>query len=169
MKNLVLTFLSVLFLASCDIYPNDEDQDQFGFTVRVSNFENKEYKNMELIIGGMKNGEFVATETLKLPVISKTNIKKTHYFNEGDGRWQPNLDLIRAIPSDSAYFYFKLTEERKGLLGYNTDDGNGGSKFNLAKIAIPEGRIIKNDDGSLTMSIYDYGVSGSLYGQHFKP
>jgi len=61
MKTKFLIIICCCFLLSC---MEDEDRDQFGFTFWVSNISGVEHENVKITIGGMKNGEFIRTDSI---------------------------------------------------------------------------------------------------------
>lgn len=77
-----------------------------------------------ITIGGIKDGEFVPIAFYKFPTLSIIGDNEWNtYDNNGltfanrsvgsGGRWNPNLDLIRVIPSERAYFKFTLAEDNE--------------------------------------------------------
>ncbi len=139
MKNLIILFISIFVLSSCDVYGPDEDRERFGFDFRITNNTGVEYLNAEITIGIMKDGVFVPSETLKLPVIprSKNVNGSTYYFLSGD-RWQPNLKNI-----EKAYFKLKLNSEREGFIEFLENKFVSNTPL-LMYLKIPENKIITN-------------------------
>lgn len=152
MKTLILAF-GITILFSCSL---PDEGDQIGFQLIIVNKSGLEHDNAKLIIGGMNDGEFVATESYLLPKIlvlsndwPDTKGGQTQFIALNENRWNPNLELIRAIPCDSAYFAFQFEGEEEILLYDFWDKYKG----DLVSVYIPKGKIIKNDDGDLSISI----------------
>ena len=172
MKTKILLTISLFFLISCDLI-EDEDRDQFGFTFTIGNNTDITYTNANITIGGMKDGKFIGTETYNFPVLTITGTNEWNTYNgtseEGgtlriansatDGRWNPDLDLIRNLTSEKLYFKLTLTEDNETLLQSVNDDG---ILATLVSRAIPEEYVVKNDDGILQISIWKEGVIASL-------
>ncbi len=173
MKTKILLAISVFFLISCDLI--EEDEDLTGITFKINNNTDVIYTNAFITIGGMKDGEFIGTETYNFPplTITGTNEWNTYDGNgeegnllkfannttNGGARWEPNLDLIRNIPSEKAYFKLTLEDGNEILLQNVNEDG---ALTTLVSIAITEGYIIKNDYGSLYIGIWEEGAISSL-------
>lgn len=144
-QNLYLfAIFSLLFLNSCinDVFNETPHE---GITFSTFN-KDKDFTNIKISVGGMKNDEFIATESIIIP---KLEFGSFTYFRD-DNRWKPNLDLIRNIPSDSCYFWIKLTEERNELLTYYENYMySGGVRFSVSE----EKKYISGEDGYLIINI----------------
>jgi len=145
MKLKLILYCSTFLLLSCGSL--DGDRVQFGFTFDVSNDSGVEINNAKITIGGLKNGEFVGTESYLLPTI---RIREYNWESQliaiNDNRWEPNLELIRSIPSEKAYFSIEL-EGRNPILLYNKKNNE------IVSVALSNNIIIKNDDGKLQIVI----------------
>ncbi len=142
--------LCLWFVSSCF---SDEDRSFTGFTFSFSNRTNQSY-DAELFIGGLQDGVFVATDSVPILNlrIGDSTVNGSYYIDEN--RWQPNLDAIRALPSEHAYFKLKLSEEREALIGrYQSSE--------LFSLAIPPGKRFIDDEGRILIS-FDNSV---IYGR----
>lgn len=135
-----------------------------GFRFSISNTD-KEFENAKILIGGKRNNKFIATDSIILPKIySPQSSLSNHFQIRNDkavkeyfykrNRWKPNLDLIRAIPSDSCYFKLVLPDGRESLLKNN--------KGVLAKTELPIGRVITNSDGFIQIQIQKDSIKGNF-------
>lgn len=149
MKKIVYTLIaSALIFISCSDPGGDPIYD--GFKLQVSNRTNTDY-NIEIVIGGKKNGIFIPTDSIKMnqPVIKK---KSNYYFIE-DNRWMPDLSKIKALPSDSCYFKLKLSNQRVEFI----------KRFNQQKalnLQLPNKNYYTGDYGWLLISIWDDKITG---------
>lgn len=158
MKKVIIFVSFLIVLISCDI--SDPEDDKIGFEIGVANDSGVSYDNAKLMIGGIKDGNFVKTEAFSLPTLFvRTSNSKSQTIALDDNRWKPNLDLIRAIPSDRAYFSIQFEGEEEVLLYDSWEKYKG----DLVSIAIPEGRIIKNDDGNFDIIIEENSVLAHLH------
>ncbi len=157
MKKVIIFVSFLVVLASCDI--SDEDEDKFGFVFTVTNNLSAEHDNAKITIGGMKDGKFVGTESYTFPKLLTTQYHGWYQWVAHNERWNPNLDLIRAIPSEKAYFSIQL-EGKEEIVLYDSWEKHQGD---LVNIAIPKGTIIKNDDGHLSISIGENNVLAHLH------
>ena len=163
-KSKIAAFVSFLVvLTSCDI--SDPEGDKIGFQFNIANMSEISHNNGKITIGGIKDGKFVGTESYIFPKIllisnnwPATVTGQTQYIALDENRWNPNLDLIRVIPSERAYFTFQLEGGEEILLYDSYERYNG----ELVSVAIPEGRIIKNDDGDLSITIEKDNVLAHL-------
>ncbi len=147
-KKILFLVIAILTLSSC---VKDEDRSFEGFSFFITNNASTVFENAEIVIGGMQNGVFVPTDSIKLPKLERL-IPKDYHFD--DNRWKPNLDKIRAIKSDSCYFKFKLSSQREELVGrYN--------KVELMSLLLPSGNVFKDDYGELLFTIQEDKVIGS--------
>jgi hypothetical protein len=135
-----------------------------GLRFSVSNTD-VELENAKILIGGMKNKNFIATDSVLLPNIysplsslsndfqlKNDKAVKDYYYKIN--RWKPNLDLIRAIPSDSCYFKLILPNGRESLLKNN--------KGELAKTEITNERVIRSSDGLIQIQIQKDSIKGNF-------
>ncbi len=132
---------------------SDEDRSFTGFTFSISNLTNQRY-DAELFIGGFQDGVFIATDSVPIPNlrVGYSDVNGGYYIDEN--RWQPNLDAIRALPSEHAYFKLKLSEEREALIGrYQSSE--------LFSLAIPPGKIFIDDEGRILIYFDDSVIYGS--------
>ena len=147
-KKIIPALLCFILLTSCF---KDEDRSFEGFSFFITNYASTVFENAEIVIGGMQNGVFVPTDSIKLPKLERL-IPKDYHFD--DNRWKPNLDKIRAIKSDRCYFKFKLSSQREELVGrYN--------KVELMSLLLPSGNVFKDDYGELLFTIQEDKVIGS--------
>ena len=174
MKTKILIIVSLFLFISCNPLENI-DLEHFGITFTINNNTNVIYTDASITIGGMKDGKFIGTETYNFPklTITGTNEWNTYYGNgeggllriannsvDGNDRWNPNLDLIRNIPSEKAYFKLRLAEGNETLL---RDVNENGILATLVSRTIPEGYVFKNDRGSLYIGIWNEGVIAQLH------
>jgi|TARA_B110000902_G_C14107976_1_gene513215 hypothetical protein len=172
MKNKNLIFVSLLvLLISCSLM---EEDDFTGITFDINNNTDIVYTNASITIGGMKNGEFIGTETYDFPSLTITGTNEWNTYNRNDeeggllvfaynsgGRWKPNIDLIRNIPSEKAYFKLILEDGNETLLQNVNEDG---VLTTLVSREIPKGYMFNNDGGSMYIGIWEEGVIARFYG-----
>lgn len=170
MKIKKLIIISFFFLISCNgLLP---EPDFVGLTFHIYNNTNVVYDNAYINIGGMKDGEFIKTESYTFPRLTITGTNEWDIYNtnhlrfstgnvSAEPRWKPDLDLIRNIPSEKAYFKLCLEESVETLL-YEIDDN--GNLTSLVSREIADGYIFEGDGGSLSIGIWEEGVIGRLYG-----
>jgi|TARA_B110000967_G_C18541399_1_gene390794 hypothetical protein len=154
-KPKVLIFICFIFLSCID----DEDRERFGFEFTVSN-KRTELRNVKIIIGGIKNNEFISTDSYSFPVLNTYTNNQSQEIAKYDNRWLPDLDKIRAI-SDTAYFSIQLEGKSPNLLYDYREHKNG----YLVHLPIPEGTIIStwNDNPSrIDISIKNDTLGGYL-------
>jgi hypothetical protein len=116
----------------------------------------------------MKDGEFIGTESYELPILKIINSYEWNTYGDtrqeiatGQNRWNPNLDLIRAIPSEKVYFKLTLTERNETLL--RNVNFESGTLTTLVSRVIPKGYSFINDDGALSIAIWEEGIVSRLY------
>lgn len=63
-KKTLLLVITVLILTSC---VKDEDRSFEGFSFFITNNASTVFENAEIVIGGMQNGVFMPTDSIKLP------------------------------------------------------------------------------------------------------
>jgi hypothetical protein len=99
---IIVIICSVSFLISCDVSIEPEEYD--GFSINIGN-DDETHRNAKLTIGGIKDGNFIGTESFSLPVINvrENSMSQSQNIAFNETRWLPDLNLIRAI-SNKAYF-----------------------------------------------------------------
>ncbi|MGB0891057.1 MAG: hypothetical protein ACPGUU_01805, partial [Flavobacteriaceae bacterium] len=112
----------------------------------------KEYDAI-LYIGGIINRNFIATDSVKLKDIKKGGVKQVgkdiyNIYFTNENRWRPNLDKIRAIPSERCYFKIKLSDGREKVI-LNTSSEFFGLDISDGK------KEFVNEKGRIYMYIYD--------------
>ncbi len=110
-----ILIVSFLLLNSCS-----DDIEWGGFSFNITNLTNQEIYDAELFIGGIKDGEFIATASVPIEYIKKE--PGFLYYYKGADRWQPNLQTIQNIPSTQYHFKLKLSEEREAILEWYDAD-----------------------------------------------
>lgn len=162
----ILSIFGISILFSCSL--PDEPRNQIGFTFDIRNKTGIIHENATLSIGGFKEGVFIATDTYIFPKIVYPEHPEWPDYG-GDiqlfaviERWNPNLDLIREIPSKEAYFKFKLNESREVILENAFYKRKTYNYPEILSSSVENGRIIKNDEGSLHISIYKDSIRASL-------
>ncbi len=150
-KNILSVFI-VLFCIACEPFGGGPQE---GFTFSISNLTNHRY-DAELFIGGFQDGVFIATDSVPIPNlrVGYSDVNGGYYIDEN--RWQPNLEAIRALPSEHAYFKLKLSEEREALI----EQFESSELFSLA---IPPGKIFIDDEGAINITIKEDKISGDRY------
>ena len=144
-KKILFLIIVVLTLSSC---VKDEDRSYEGFSFFITSHVGA-FENAEIIIGGMQNNIFIPTDSIKFDKI--VFLSKDYHFDEN--RWKPSLDKIRLI-SDRCYFKFKLSSQRKELVGrYN--------KTELMSLLLPNENTFKGGYGDLLFVINKGKVIGS--------
>lgn len=156
MKIRLILIGSALLLFSC-LAP-DEDRPFTGLALNIVNKTNKKIVNAKIKIGGIQNGEFIATELYLFPTINiRTNDTQSQNIAIDDNRWKPNLELVKSI-SNNAYFTVEL-EGKDEILLYESFDNN-----KLLNINIVENGIIKsNYGGRLGVSISENSITGTFH------
>jgi len=148
MKKPILLLLLTLTLFSCSDPGGDPVFDGFQFAIK--NETNKKY-SIELVIGGMKNDVFIPTDSIIMQPEIEANSYPS-YFTEAN-RWKPNLNKIRAIPSERCYFKIKLSNNRVELIGrYNQQE--------LMGLLLPNEDVFEGDYGRLLIAIWENEVTG---------
>lgn len=147
-KQNIIIGLILFVLTSC---VKDEDRTQYGFTISFSNNTTKVY-DAKMVIGGMKNGVFIATDSVNVNQIKVGGDIHPYYFN-GDNRWKPNLDKIKTIPSERCYFMLKLSNNRTEMIGrYNQQE--------QMSLLLPNNDTFVDDFGRLIIALWDNEVTG---------
>jgi hypothetical protein len=148
MKKTLILLLFTLTLFSCSDPGGDPVFDGFEFDFR--NKTNQEY-TIEIVIGGMQNGTFVPTDSILMPseLIANKNIS----FYTEENRWKPNLNKIKAIPSERCYFKIKLSPQREEvIIKSGQSDALG--------LLLPSSNFFAGDYGRLIIGIWDNEVTG---------
>jgi len=159
MKTKLIFFFCALLLVSCS--PSDEENIRVGIMFDIANTTQLEYENIKITIGGMKNGEFIGTESYTLPFIRiRNNDSEAQYAAVDHNRWKPNLNLVKDI-SDKAYFTYQL-EGRQPLLLYH--------EFESDELVVAEGTkngVVKSRYGAnLGLNILEGSLmDGSIHEQ----
>ncbi len=148
MKKTLILLLFTLTLFSCSDPGGDPVFDGFEFDFR--NKTNQEY-TIEIVIGGMQNGTFVPTDSILMPseLIANKNIS----FYTEENRWKPNLNKIKAIPSERCYFKIKLSPQREEvIIKSGQSDALG--------LLLPSSNFFAGDYGRLIIGIWENEVTG---------
>ena len=154
MKTKITLFTFFILLCSACLDPGGEPSFE-GFTFSFSNRTDQIY-DAQLYIGDLKDGVFVATDSVPITnlQIGYADVIPSYYKDEN--RWQPDLEAIRNIPSEYAYFKLKLSESREGIIEkFDTSE--------LFKLAIPNGKKFIDDDGRINIYITNDKISGDRY------
>jgi hypothetical protein len=158
MKTKLIIICCALLFISCLA---DEEEERIGFMFKIINSTNLEFENVKVTIGGLKNGEFVGTESYTLPSIwIRSNNYETQNIAIDNNRWKPNLNLIKEN-SEHAYFTVQLEGESPILL-YDSFENDV-----LLSAKITENGIISNKyGGNLSINLYGHGdIRGRLHEQ----
>lgn len=141
---IIILVISVLTFVSC---VEIDDRYIEGFSFSFANHTDKEYDAI-LYIGGIINRNFIATDSVEVPNL-KTGSFHIHgsYFND-ENRWKPDLDKIRALPSQRCYFKIKLSDGREKVI-LNTSSEFFGLDISDGK------KEFVNEKGRIYMYIYD--------------
>ncbi|WOC40118.1 hypothetical protein [Polaribacter sp. HL-MS24] len=159
MKLKIILICCIFLFTSC--LPSDEENVRVGIMFDIANTTDLEHKNIKITIGGMKDGNFVGTESYTLPTIRiRNNDSEAQYIAVDHNRWKPNLSLIKEI-SDKAYFTYQL-EGRQPLLLYNEFESD-----ELVVAEIAKNGVVKSRYGvNLGLNIFeDSLMDGSIHEQ----
>ena len=166
-SKLILICCTFLFI-SCLPFESD-DENKIGVMFDIDNRSNSEYHNSKITIGGMQNGNFIGTESYKLPILrvnENTSVAQSQIIAVGSNRWMPNLVLIKEI-SYRAYFTVQLEGEIPVLL-YDYDALVDDTLVSV-KIIDSEENLKNKFGGDLYISINENYIKG-YYGEHiFSP
>jgi hypothetical protein len=144
----LIIVLTLLVVASCGL---DPERDQFGITIAFYNHTNEVY-DAKMIIGGLKNGVFIPTDSINISQIKIGGATHPSYFVD-ENRWKPNFEKIRAIPSERCYFKLKLSNQREEVIKrLNLPD--------LFSLLLPKEDVFINDYGRILISIRDLEITG---------
>lgn len=149
MKKIIIIVFVALTLNSC-ADPGGEEIFE-GFMFSFHEYTGEGY-DIEIVIGGMDNGIFKPTDSIKMGTELPALKKGYNYFFE-DNRWKPDLDKIRAIPSSHCYFKIKLSNNRTEMI----------EVFNqkiLMSLLLPSGDVFVGDYGRLVISIRKDKITG---------
>ncbi|WP_347174072.1 hypothetical protein [Polaribacter uvawellassae] len=147
-KQNIIVVLTLFILISC---LKDEDRVRYGFTIAFWNYTNEVY-DAKMIIGGMKNGIFIPTDSISVNKIKLGGDIHPYYFIN-ENRWKPNLDKIRTIPSERCYFMLKLSSQREEMIKkYEQQE--------LMSMLLPSSDTFIDDYGRLLISIRDNQITG---------
>ena len=148
-KRILLLVFTVLILFSCA--DPGGDPEYRGFEFNVWNRTNVD-SSLEIVIGGMKNGVFIPTDSITINQILKSNSSYNYYTDKT--RWKPSLNEIRMLPSQSCYFKIKLSNQRQEMI----------KRFNQSsvffRLLLPSEDNYVGDYGSLYINIYNNKVTG---------
>ena len=149
MKKILILWFLVLTFFSCADPGGERIFDGFSFT--FYEYTGEDY-DIEIVIGGMDNGVFIPTDSIKMETKLPALKKGYGYFFEGN-RWKPDLDKIRAIPSSHCYFKIKLSNNRTEMIGRYNLPG-------LMSLLLPSSDAFSGDYGSLIISIRKDKITG---------
>ncbi len=149
MKKIIILVLVIFILSSCADPGGDPVFE--GFEFGIKNRTNKKH-SIEVVIGGMLNGKFVPTDSIKMQPEIEINGYPSYFTDEN--RWKPNLELIRAIPSQRCYFKIKLSDNREEMVGrFNQQE--------LMSLLLPSGNFFIGNYGRLYFTIWGNETIGS--------
>lgn len=148
-KNLLVLFFVVLSIFSCADPGGDPVFEGIEFDFR--NKTNQEY-TVEIVIGGMLNNVFVPTDSVLMPTEIKAS--KSHFFYTEGNRWKPDLNKIRAIPSERCYFKIILSPQREEMVKRS-------DKSDALGLLLPSSDFFVGDYGRLILVIEGGEVTGS--------
>ena len=152
MKKIIIIILVTFTFNSC-ADPGGEKVYE-GFSFSFYEYTGQDY-DIEIVIGGMENGIFKPTDSIKMDKKLPSLKKGYGYFFEGN-RWKPNLDKIREIQSSHCYFKIKLSDNRTEMI----------ERFNLPglmNLLLPSDDAFVGDYGHLVISIRKDKVTGKAY------
>ena len=148
-KIILLIVITVLIFNSCADPGGDPTFDGLEFSIWNRTSEDHE---IEIIIGGMKNGVFIPTDSITINPMLKSNSSYNYYTDET--RWKPSLNEIRMLPSQSCYFKIKLSNQRQEMI----------KRFNQSsvffRLLLPSEDNYVGGYGSLYINIYNDKVTG---------
>ncbi len=150
MKKIIIIVFVALTLNSC-ADPGGEEVFE-GFMFSFYEYTGEDY-DVEVVIGGMENGIFKPTDSIKMET-KLPALKKAYNFFFEDNRWQPDLNKIRAIPSEKCYFKIKLSNNRTEMIGRYNLPG-------LMSLSLPSGDVFVGDYGRLVISIRKDKITGN--------
>ncbi len=148
MKKIIIIVFVALTLNSC-ADPGGEEVFE-GFMFSFYEYTGEDY-DIEIVIGGMDNGIFKPTDSIKMET-KLPALKKAYNFFFEDNRWQPDLNKIRAIPSEKCYFKIKLSNNRAEMIG--------GYQEELMSLLLPSGDVFIGDYGRLVILIKKDKITG---------
>ena len=148
MKKILILVLLVLTLGACADPGGDPVFDGFEFDIR--NKTNLEY-NIEIIIGGMQNDNFIPTDSILL--LPEIQVNSSKFYFTKDNRWKPNLNKIRTISSKRCYFKIKLSDLREEMIKKSPQS-------EVLSLLLPSSDVFVGDYGKLIIAIWDNEVTG---------
>lgn len=144
MKYRIIIFISItlIVLNACEAL--DVSPVLKGFFVKFLNETNEVY-DAKLFIGGLEKEIFTATDSIEIKQIELGGNSTLPYF-VSPNRWEPDLNKIKNIPSDSCYFKLKLSNSREELIKvFGTT--------NLFSLKLPDKSYFEDNNGSLIIVI----------------
>ncbi len=147
-KQKIIFVLTFFIFSSC---VKDEDIVFNGFEFSFWNYT-KEVYDAKMIIGGMQNGVFKPTDSIDVNQIKVGQGTNPYYFI-GENRWKPDLDKIKAIPSQHCYFKIRLSPHREEMIKRS-------GQSQILSLMLPNGDFFTGDYGSLIFGIRDNEVTG---------
>ena len=150
MKKYILILAVILFNA-CNI-DGGIDTSYMGLSMDIYN-ETGELHNGKIFIGGLKNGEFEATDSITLSNIKFENSKRNVFFIR-ENRWKPDLNKVRSI-SSKCYFKIKLSNSREEMV-YNYDLNE------FFSLNLPNENYYVDDYGFLIISLENDNILGKV-------
>ena len=121
-----------------------------GLEFDFRNKTNEKY-DIEIVIGGMSNGNFISTDSIVMPSKIQENSSKFFYLDQD--RWKPNLDKIRDIPSERCYFKIKLSLQREEMVKRS-------DKSDALGLLLPSNDFFAGDYGRLILVVEGSEVTG---------
>ena len=151
-KSILFLVITVLTLFSCADPGGDPIFDGFSFS--FYEFTGEGY-DIEVVIGGMDNGIFKPTDSVKMGAKIPSLARGETYLYSNE-RWKPDLDKIRTIPSSHCYFKIKLSNDR----GNRTEMIGGYNQQELMKLLLPSGDAFVGEYGRLVILIRKNEIIG---------
>ena len=148
-RKIIILMFSVFVITSCSDPGGDPVFEGIEFDFR--NKTNQEY-TVEIVIGGMLNNVFVPTDSVLMPTEIKAS--KSHFFYTEGNRWKPDLNKLRAIPSERCYFKIKLSPQREEMVKRS-------DKSDALGLLLPSSDFFAGDYGRLILVIDGGEVTGS--------
>ena len=150
MKKLIIILVFSLLFISC-LIDEDEDDIRDGFQITYFNDTNQTYIG-KIIIGGLENNLFVATDSINFDREIEANRQTIMYMDKD--RWKPDLIKIREIPVENCYFKIKLSDGRSQLIKrINSNE--------LMNLKLPSTQNFRGDFGRIFINVKDNLIYGS--------
>jgi len=93
-----------------------------GFVITFANSTNQIYQG-ELVIGGLKNNNFIPTDSAKFKRSLEIGNSTGGFHFVDEGGWKLDLNKTKIIPSERCYFKLKLSNGRSSIIArYNSND-----------------------------------------------